>query len=319
MTTALITGINGFAGRHLAALLAREGRLVAGIGIEQTCSLPDVAYEMVDITDYDSIALAFGRLCPQEIYHCAAASFAAEADRTPRPALEINITGTVSVIDAMKRFCPTARLLVVGSSKEYDIDAEGLVTEESLPNPSNFYGISKYATELIGLQYWRQYGFDIRFTRSFNHTGPGQSPLFVCSDWARQVALADQGRGPAEIRVGDCEVEIDFSDVRDVVQAYFLIMEKGRMGQVYNVCSGRTQKLSDILAYLVRKSTKKIAVLKEGNKLREVKTYRRLAGDNARVRRETGWAPAFPFEKSLDDLFDYWMREIKADVPDTKA
>jgi GDP-4-dehydro-6-deoxy-D-mannose reductase len=319
MINALITGINGFAGRHLAALLALQGRQVAGISIEQVCSLPDVPYKMVDITDYDSVARAFERFCPHEIYHLAGVSFPAEADRTPRPALEINITGAVSVIDAMNRFCPAARLLVVGSSKEYDIHAEGLVTEESLANPTNFYGISKYATELIGLQYCRQYGLDIRFTRSFNHTGPGQSNLFVCSDWAHQVALAECGRGPAQIRVGDVGVEIDFSDVRDVMRAYYLIMEKGRPGQVYNVCSGRTQKLSDILDYLVHKSLNKITVLKEEKKLREVKTYRKLAGDNSRLQRETGWRPAFPFEKTLDDLFEYWMREIKAIAPDAAA
>lgn len=315
MTTALITGINGFVGRHLAARLASNGRHVAGIGIEQTCLFPDVRYEMVDITDCDSVAGALGRLQPREIYHCAGVSFPAEADRTPRPALEINITGTVSVIDAMKRFCPHARLLIVGSSKEYDINTEGLLTEEDTPNPTNFYGISKYAAELIGLQYCRQYGLDIRFTRSFNHTGPGQSHLFVCSDWARQVALAESGRGPAEIRVGNCDIEIDFSDVRDVARAYFLIMEKGGPGQVYNVCSGVTRKLSAILDYLLGKSKKSIAIIKEEKKLREVKTYRALAGDNSKLRHETGWAPAYAFEKTLDDLFDYWMREIEAAGP----
>ena len=309
MTTALITGINGFAGRHLRALLANKSRRVVGLGIEQTCDLPDVPYEMVDITDCDSVAQALKRLAPDEIYHLAGVSFPAEADRTPRSALEINITGTISVIDAMKRFCPKGKILVVGSAKEYDINAEGLVTEDILPNPTNFYGISKYATELIGLQYCRQYSLDIRFTRSFNHTGPGQSHLFVCSDWARQVAMAECGLGPAEVRTGDRGVEIDFSDVRDVVNAYWLIMEKGKKGRVYNVCSGRTRKLSDILDYLVKKSSKRIAKKQEEKKLREVKTYRRLAGDNARLRAETGWEPAIPFETTLDDLYEYWLRE----------
>ena len=311
MTTALITGINGFAGRHLHELLAKKGRRVVGLGIEQICDLPDVQYEMVDITDCDSVAQALKRLAPDEIYHLAGVSFPAEADRTPRSALEINITGTISVIDAMKRFCTGGKLLVVGSAKEYDINAEGLVSEESIPNPTNFYGISKYATELIGQQYCRQYDLDIRFTRSFNHTGPGQSYLFVCSDWARQVAMAECGFGPAEVRTGDCGVEIDFSDVRDVVNAYWLIMEKGKKGRVYNVCSGRTRKLSGILDYLVKKSSKRIKAIREEKKLREVKTYRRLAGDNARLRAETGWKPAIPFEKTLDDLYEYWLREIK--------
>lgn len=311
MTTALITGINGFAGRHLRELLAKKGRRVVGLGIEQTCDLPGVQYEMVDITDCDSVAQALKRLAPEEIYHLAGVSFPAEADRTPRSALEINITGTISVIDAMKRFCVSGKLLVVGSAKEYDINAEGLVSEESLPNPTNFYGISKYATELIGQQYCRQYGLDIRFTRSFNHTGPGQSYLFVCSDWARQAAMAECGLGPLEVRVGDCGVEIDFSDVRDVVNAYRLIMEKGKKARVYNVCSGTTRKLSEILDYLVKKSSKRIAVIQEKKKLREVKTYRRLAGDNTRLCTETGWEPVVPFEKTLDDLYEYWLREIK--------
>jgi GDP-4-dehydro-6-deoxy-D-mannose reductase len=111
--------------------------------------------------------------------------------------------------------------------------------------------------------------------------------------------------------VGDCDVEIDFSDVRDVAEAYRLIMEKGRMARVYNVCSGRARKLSGILDYLVKKSSKRITVIQEEKKLSEVKTYRRLAGDNARLRAETGWEPAIPFETTLDDLYGYWTREIK--------
>jgi GDP-4-dehydro-6-deoxy-D-mannose reductase len=312
MTSALITGINGFVGHHLASLLAAHGRQVAGMGIEQACSLPDVPYTMVDITDSDSIGREIAHLRPQEIYHLAAATIPSDADTTPRPALEINISGTISVLDAMKRFCPSARLLVVGSSKEYGITGIGPVSEDVTPNPTDFYGISKYASELIGLQYCRQYGLDIRFTRSFNHTGPGQSDSFVCSDWARQVACAEQGRGPAEIRVGDCNAEIDFLDVRDVVRAYDLIMEKGRPGEVYNVCSGRTQKLSAVLEYLTGKSTTTIRVITEENKFRKVKTARTLAGDNAKLCRETGWKPQIPFEKTLDDLFGYWTRKVSA-------
>lgn len=314
MTTALITGINGFAGRHLTALLRKKRRRVMGLGIEQTCDLPGVRYEMVDITDCDSVAQAFKRLSPDEIYHLAGVSFPAEADRSPRSALEINITGTISVADAMKRFCDKARLLLVGSAKEYDINAGSPVSEENLPNPTNFYGISKYATELIGQQYCRQYGLDIRFTRSFNHTGPGQSYLFVCSDWARQIAMAACGLGPPEVRVGDCGIEIDFSDVRDVVDAYWLIMEKGRRGRIYNVCSGRPWKLSDILDYLVKKPQRRIAVVKEKKKLREVKNYRRLAGDNRRLCEETGWAPQYSLEKTLDDLYEYWLAELKKEA-----
>jgi GDP-4-dehydro-6-deoxy-D-mannose reductase len=309
MTTALITGINGFVGRHLYTLLKNKGLAVVGLGIEQTCNLIDVPYEMVDITDCDSVAQAFGRLMPDDIYHLAAVSFPAEADRTPRSALEINITGTIAVIDAMKRFCPKGKLLVAGSAKEYDITAKNPITESSIPNPTNFYGISKYATELIGQQYCRQYGLDIRFTRSFNHTGPGQSHLFVCSDWARQLARVELGLAPPELHVGDSAVEIDFSDVRDVVNAYYLIMEKGASTQVYNVCSGKTTPLSFVLGYLVGKTTKSVAVITEEKKLSVVKTSQSITGDNSKVRQETGWNPVVPFEKTLDDLYNWWLRE----------
>jgi GDP-4-dehydro-6-deoxy-D-mannose reductase len=319
VTTALITGINGFAGRHLAALLSGNGRRVAGVGVERACSIPDVPYDVVDITDFEAVSRAFERRCPQEIYHLAGASFPAESDATPRIALEINITGSVSVLDAMKRYCPSAKLLMIGSSKEYDVTAQNPVPEDARPNPTNFYGISKYAAEIIGLQYCRQYGLDIRFTRSFNHTGPGQSPLFVCSDWARQIALAELGEGRAEIHVGDCGVEIDFSDVRDVTRAYFLIMEKGAPAGMYNVCSGTARKLSDILEYLVGKSKKRIVIAKDDRKLRKVKTYRILAGDNTKLCRETGWMPQIPFEKTLDDLFEYWTRNLQADAPGATA
>ncbi len=310
MTIALISGINGFVGHHLVDLLMKQGKTIVGIGIEATCFRDDIGYEMVDITDSDSVAQSIERMRPDEIYHLAAISFPAEADRTPRPALAINITGTISMIDAMKRFMPRSKILVVGSSKEYDIDAEGLISETSLPNPTNFYGITKYATELIGMQYFRQYGLDIRFTRSFNHTGPGQSHLFVCSDWARQIASIEQGLTPPEIHVGDCNIEIDFSDVRDVVSGYAAIMEKGLPGEVYNVCSGSMQKLSNILHYLIGKSTKKIEIVRQEKKIREVKTYKKLAGDNSKLKQQTGWAPQFSFEKTLDDLFEYWMHQI---------
>ncbi len=310
MITALITGINGFAGRHLAQLLVESGRRITGLGIESTCVLDNVPYETVDITDCDMVAQAFSRLVPQEIYHLAGVSFPAEADRSPRSALDINITGTISVLDAMKRLCPAAKLLVVGSSKEYDINAEGLVPETLLPNPTNFYGISKYATELIGMQYCRQYNLDIRFTRSFNHTGPGQSPMFVCSDWARQVARAEKGDIPPEIRVGDRRVEIDFSDVRDVVNAYRLIVDRGRPGQIYNVCSGATRSLSGILDCLAGLALRPVAVAEEHTRFREVKSYRKLAGDNAKLRAETGWTPRIPFEKTLADLLEYWRSEL---------
>jgi len=309
--TSLITGITGFVGGYLTERLRKAGQKVAGIDQWPSCRLDNVDYAQINILDTGAISQFMAKCRPSRIYHLAGISYLPDADATPRHALETNIIGLIALLDAMRRSCPDARMLVVGSSKEYGSEVISENLKESMhPDPTDFYGISKYAAEMLGRQYVRQFDLDIRFSRSFNHTGPGQSPRFVCSDWAKQVAEIELGKAPPRMTIGNTDQEIDFSDVRDVVGAYFAILEKGRKGEVYNVCSGSCVSLDRILRYLLEKSSRRIAVQHIEQKVRAHKASSKLAGDNTRLR-AISWKQRVPIEKTLDDIYAWWMKELK--------
>jgi GDP-4-dehydro-6-deoxy-D-mannose reductase len=281
------------------------------VGIDRwpECAISAITYATADILDTPSLVRLLDTHKPDRIYHLAAVSYLPDADATPRHALETNILGAVSLLDAMRNSCPQARALLVGSSKEYGSDANAASIEENAqPRPTDFYALSKYAAELAGQQYARQYGLDVRFSRSFNHTGPGQSPRFVCSDWARQAALITLGQSAPVIQIGDTRHEVDFLDVHDVANAYFHILERGERGVIYNVCSGTAVSLHYIISYLVHKIPVAVEIRPTEMKFRAHRASLRLAGDNSRIRKQTGWSPSIPLETTLDDLYAYWMR-----------
>ncbi|HON09356.1 MAG TPA: GDP-mannose 4,6-dehydratase [Chitinispirillaceae bacterium] len=308
---AMITGITGFAGKWLSEYLIGCGYEVYGIDKGPSCSITGANYSQISILDSDRLSDYLSSIKPDEVYHLAAISFPPEADKSPRSSLEVNIIGTVSVLDAVRKGSPDARTLLIGSSKEYSRESiSEQFTENSNPDPVDFYGVSKYCAELIGMQYVRRFEMDIRFTRSFNHTGPGQSPLFVCSDWAKQVAGISLGLSEPVISVGNLQSTIDFSDVRDVVRAYHQILDKGIKGEVYNVCSGKGYTLNWILEYLTGKSRVKIDIRTEEKKLQIHGTRGRIVGDNSRLTVQTGWRSRIPFEKTLDDIYDYWYTHL---------
>jgi GDP-4-dehydro-6-deoxy-D-mannose reductase len=311
MRKTLITGVTGFVGKWLSSSLHAEGFEVHGLDRWDNCPYENVTYHQCDILDAQSMIETISSINPDSVYHLAAISYLPEADLSPRNSLDINIMGTVSVLDAVKQNNPSCRILIVGSSKEYDdaIDSECL-SEETQPNPTNFYGISKYAGEMIGKQYVRQYGMDIRFSRSFNHTGPGQSPRFVCSDWAKQVVAIIHNHAEPSLSVGNIESIIDFTDVRDVVQAYIAILERGKKGEIYNVCSGNGFELKWILEYLISKSSKPITIQSLDKKFRTHKTNNKMLGNFTKLHSHTGWKPTIQFKQTLDDTFNFWENEI---------
>ncbi len=267
-----------------------------------------VPYATVDILDVAELTRLLKEAAPSQVYHLAGVSYPPDADASPRRSLDINIMGCVSLLDAVREACPQATTLLVGSSKVYDdTTIEGPVSEDAPIAPHSFYGISKYAAEMIGGRFVSQMGLDVRFTRSFNHTGPQQSPRFVCSDWASQVSAINAGRREPTMKVGDLSVEIDFTDVRDVVRAYHAIVTAGTRGRVYNVCSGRTVSLRYVLDYLRAKSAVPVTVATDEARMRGHATSRKLAGENGRLRVETGWKPRIPLEQTLDDLYAYWQ------------
>jgi GDP-4-dehydro-6-deoxy-D-mannose reductase len=305
---AFITGAAGFVGNHLAAHLDERGYKVYGMDRWPSCGCPGLDYHEGDILNTAALAQLFLSIRPDMIFHLAGVSFPGDADKSPQYALSINIMGAVSVLDAAFQSCASSKILLIGSSKQYGEAAGGEPVSEKTPcRPTDFYGISKYAAELIGMQHVRQHGMDIRFTRSFNHTGPGQSERFVCSDWAKQVAGIELGRAEGRMRVGDTGTAIDFTDVRDVVRAYLLILENGDKGEVYNVCSGSAVSLKEVLAAIIAKAGKKITIEQDQARLRAHRTGRKTAGDRSKLTRATGWVPEIPLSKTLDDLYRHWL------------
>ena len=308
---AFITGAAGFAGKHLAAYLDGQGYRVYGTDRWPSCGCACMDYHEGDILNTAALARLFSLIRPDMIFHLAGVSVPGDVDKSPQYALSINIMGAVSVLDAALQSCASSKILLVGTSKQYgDAVADGAIAEKTPCAPTSFYGVSKYAAELIGMQYVRRHGMDVRFTRSFNHTGPGQSEQFVCSDWAKQAAEIELGKAEARearIRVGDTSPAIDIADVRDAVRAYVLILEKGARGEAYNVCSGKAVPLTELLSAIVAASGKKITIEQDPARTRKQKNASITAGDRSKITRATGWAPEIPLSKTLDDLHRYWL------------
>lgn len=307
---ALITGSNGFVGQWLADLLQLNGYKVIGIDNTDISRNDKIDYEKVDILESSKLSVLIEKTQPELIFHLAGVSYLPDADRSPSRSIEINVLGTLSLFESVRMACPSSKILFVGSSKEYSTNVNAtVITEDIHPAPENFYGISKYCGEMFGQQYVRQFGMKIYLTRPFNHTGPKQAPLFVCSDWAKQIVNIERGIASPTLLTGNLESTIDFTDVRDVVDAYYKIVKHGKAGEVYNICSGVGYTLEWILTYLTSKSSKKITIQQESAKQRNHATNRYLTGDNSKLKKHTGWNYTIPLEKTLDDLYDYWLRQ----------
>ena len=313
--TALITGINGFVGKYLAEHLLAHGRIVHGIDVQDATVIPGVGYTRVDICDMVAMQNLVSAVKPDELYHLAAVSSPSGFHRTPYSSFQINIMGTIAVFESMRIAVPHAVLLVVGSAKQYQCYGEEMpLRETSIQNPASFYGISKYTAEILGRYYVKEYALDIRFTRSFNHTGPGQASDFVVSDWSRQVAGIVLGQHKPEINVGDTSASIDFTDVRDVVRAYRMILESGAAGESYNVCSGKAVPLKYILDYLKKKCSVPVEV-----KIQTQKAAKSMApgisvvGDTEKIYTSVGWKPEVSIETTLDDTCVWWVSALKSE------
>lgn len=309
---ALITGCNGFVGKWLIDYLSPMKYRLFGLDIQKESDSDIITYRQGNLLDANAMTDTISAIKPDLLFHLAAISFLPQADKSPRLALDINLGGTITLLEALRTVSPDTKLLLVGSAKEYNDNIYSVnIEEEVSPAPTNFYGITKYAGEMIGMQYHRQFGLDVRCTRSFNHTGPGQSPDFVCSDWARQVVLINHGKNEPYVTVGDISPAIDFSDVRDVVAAYHAILTRGKAGEVYNVCSGTGVDLSWILSYLCNKADREIAIKNISEKIRNHKSNKKIIGSHEKLTDHTGWKPAIPFRKTLDDLYEFWNKQQK--------
>jgi GDP-4-dehydro-6-deoxy-D-mannose reductase len=307
-----ITGATGFVGCYLREFLKSQGHRIWG------SAYPDVpefsAEEQIfylDIRSEKDVFKHIHEVKPDWIFHLAAVSNVQHSWNRRKETLEANIVGTLNVFEGIRQFSPDARVIFVSSSDIYgtrSLSGDPLTEREEVLT-MNPYAYTKWSGEVLSEFYARIENLNIVIARPFPHTGPGQSADFVCSDWACQIARIEKGLSEPVINVGNTSVERDFTDVRDVVRAYVGLIEKGKTGQVYNVCSGRSYSLEKILEYLLSYTQKEISVRVDSQKIRKV-DIPLLVGDNKKLKEEISWEPRIPIEQSLEELLDYWRSHI---------
>lgn len=312
MIRSLITGINGFAGTHLATHLQTRGEEVVGLVRERGRGPADVVLVEADLRDGAAVERAVRQAAPSRIYHLAALTEVRASFEAAVETFAVNAAGTLNLLEAARHHAPSARVLVVSSSEVYGRGPHPGPIHESRPlEPESPYAASKAAADLLAYQYWRGWGLEVIRARPFHHTGPGQRPEFVWSSFAMQIAQAEAGLGPPVLRVGNLDVARDFTDVRDVARAYALLMERGAPGEVYNVCSGQASRLRDQLDVLLAQARCPVRVEVDPARLRPDDPPL-IVGDPRKLQQATGWAPAIPIRQTLGDLLEWWRSRINA-------
>jgi len=316
---ALITGITGFAGSHLADYLLSLGNVeVLGIARwrARTENIDHLKGKITllgsDMRDPFSIREALRKAKPDRIYHLAAQSYVPMSWAAPAETLSTNLIGEVNVFEALRQEAMLeTRVQLACSSEEYGLVQPGEVPiKETNPlRPLSPYGVSKVAQDYLGYQYFMSYKMFIVRTRGFNHTGPRRGEVFVTSNFARQIAEIEKGRKEPVIDVGNLEAVRDFSDVRDTVRGYYLSLEKGEAGEVYNICSGKGFKIRQMLDILLSLAKIKITTRQDEKRMRP-SDVELLLGDHTKFTKQTGWVPTIPFEKTMQDLLNYWRERV---------
>ncbi|MGH8103405.1 MAG: GDP-mannose 4,6-dehydratase [bacterium] len=314
---ALVTGVTGFVGSHLAEFLLSRGDEVWGT-VRRRSPRDNIAHlgdrihlvEM-DLQDYTAVLTALREVKPDCIYHLAAQSFVPTSWRAPAETFQTNVIGQINLFEAIRNHDMKPRIHVAGSSEEYGMvyPNEVPIKEENPLRPLSPYGVSKVAQDLSGYQYAHSYGMHIVRTRAFNHTGPRRGAGFVSSNFAQQLVQIERGKKPPVVEVGNLDAVRDFCDVRDVVRAYALAIEKGRPGEVYNIASGVGVKVRDLLDKFLKITGQKVEVRLDPARARP-SDVPLLIGDATKFRNETGWKPEIPFDQTLRDLLDYWRSHI---------
>ncbi len=342
----LITGITGFAGSHLAEHILSaypdvavygtyrwrsrmdnldglahrrlldvvEGRYSTGSEIrDEARRRGRVLLLHAELTDAGAVEKLIGAVQPHRIFHLAAQSFVQSSFDEPAATIDVNVRSQLNILEAVRRHESDTRIHVAGSSEEY-----GLVLPDEVPmketnplRPLSPYAVSKVAQDKLAWQYFKSYGMHVVVTRGFNHTGPRRGLVFSTSTFARQIAEIEAGLHEAVIHVGDLTTKRDWTDVRDMVYAYWLALEKAEAGESYNVGSGRTWAIREMLDILLAHSAVKVRIQEDPARLRP-SDVPILWADVSKFQRATGWTPKIPFERTLEDLLDYWRARVNS-------
>ena len=300
---ALLTGAGGFVGGHLSTHLEAQGDEVVGLG------------DHVDVTDANGVRHAIATARPDAVYHLAAASHVGTSWAAPAEVLRVNAIGTLHVLLAAEA-AGVDRVLVIGSAEEYGIvRPEDIPISETVPlRPVSPYGASKAAAEMVSIQAHLARGLGVVMVRAFNHLGPGQSDRLVASALAAQVARNERDGGEV-VKIGDLSPRRDFTDVRDVVRAYRLLVEQAEPGEVYNVCSGHDVAIQELADHFLGLAQRPMRLEVDPERLRPVELPV-LRGDSSKLRKATGWKPVIPLEQTLADVLAWWRERVAAEAPE---
>jgi GDP-4-dehydro-6-deoxy-D-mannose reductase len=308
----IVTGAAGFAGHHLVdALVGRD----AVIGWHHPgFPTPDshrhgVDWSGVDVVNREAVRTAVASTRPARVYHLAGLPHVGTSWQQPLAPLGVHVLGTHYLLEAIREYVPTCRVLIVSSAQIYRPSNEPL-DEDAPVGATSPYGLSKLAEDDLALTAARHDGLDVVITRPFNHTGPRQDSAFAVPGFARQIAAIELGHAPPEIRVGQLEARRDLTDVRDTVQAYARIMASGTTGRVYNVCTGHAYRIGDLLDQLIARSAVRVTTTLDPDRLRP-DDQPVIAGNPSRVRGELGWTPVITLDQLLDDVLDWWRGELR--------
>lgn len=311
----IITGAAGFAAAHLIRAIEKNGRdeIFAWVKNQEEAARVHLDQEHIfvtDITDEQLVQQRIEQIRPDRVYHLAAQASVGLSWDMPALTMSVNTIGTIYLMEALRKYAPEARLLLIGSAEQY-----GKVTPEELPIKEtrqsegvNPYSVSKMTQELMAQMYASRYGMHIVMVRAFNHIGPGQATNFVIPDWCSQVAAIEKGDREPVIRVGNIRVKRDFTDVRDIVNAYIKLMEHGQSGQIYNVGSGVSYSLEEILQKIIQAGTMDhVRYEVDATKLRPA-DIEELRADITKLQQTIDWKPEYSLEQSIDDILNE-MRE----------
>lgn len=314
----LITGITGFAGSHLAEYLLERGDVEIH-GMERWRSKTDnidrikskLIMHECDLRDASSVRKVLETVRPDRVFHLAAQSFVPTSWKAPAETLMTNIVGQLNMFEAVRQIGINPRIQIAGSSEEYGLvlPEETPIREENPLRPLSPYGVSKVGQDLLAYQYHQSYGLNVVRTRGFNHTGPRRGEVFVESNFALQIARVERGVQEPIIKVGNLTTQRDYTDVRDMVRAYWLALEQGEPGDVYNLCSGVARSIQSVLDQLLRLSGVKVRIEQDPARMRP-SDVALLQGDSTKFRTRTGWRPQIPWETTLRDLLEYWRERI---------
>jgi len=325
MKKILITGISGFVGGHFVHYLTTNHNVFEIHGISRSKPAWDFVntpagllnghyFHQADLNDIPKIKSLIVEIQPDYILHLAAQSSVAESWKSPVFSFMNNTNIFLNIIDTVRLNDNAARVLSIGSSEQYGIVSENdLPISEDRPQcPENPYAVARVAQEQLARIYAKGYNLDICCTRSFNHCGPGQTDRFVVSAIVKQFVKIAHGLQDPVIHIGNGAIVRDFVDVHDVVEAYNLLLTKGKKGEVYNICSGQGRAIRDIVTMLSNMFDIHVQVHQEQSQIRPIDNPR-IVGSFQKIQRDLGWRPTIPFEQSLQSMYEYWDARLKGD------